>query len=146
MRAVGLQFSPSQNRGENGTDTNGTEVTSEESFTPCFHVRYNRFQQKHDWYTTEEDDQYCNHHQAPGYETEVGVVEVLPWDDGPKVNEVCQVEEQINDVGDVRLLRLLREPTIVTESDTAGESNQQVIHTQETSSSGTEDGQHKVEH
>src|SRR5699024_8465965 len=72
------------------------------------------------------------------------VVVLLPGDDCAKVDKVGQVEKQVDDVGDVGLLRLLAEPAVVGEADAGGETDKQVVQAENAARAGAEESDDEV--
>ena len=124
---IGFQFSSGKNRCKDRADTDGTEMTSKERLPPSFDVWYEGFQRQYNRYAAEEDDKDGDDHKLPGCKANRRIVVLLPGNDRAKVDKVCQIEKQINDVGDMRFFRLLREPSIITETHTGSEADKQII-------------------
>src|SRR5689334_22241531 len=93
-----FEFGSCQDGDEDGTDTNGTKVACEKRLSPGLYVWYERLECHHDGNASEENDKYRQDHQSPHRQGQLRAVELLPWNDGAKVDEVGQVDEKINDV------------------------------------------------
>ena len=140
-----LEFSARKNRNENGAHSYGSEMTCEKGLSPRFYVGYDRLQCHHDWNPSEEDDEDGEYRKPPCAQPKLDVVEHLPWDDGPKVNEVGQVDQQVDDIGNVRLLCLLGEPSVIGEANTAGKADEKIIDSKNAARSRAEQGENEVE-
>lgn len=121
--SIGFEFSSGQDGDKDATDTNRAKVACKQGFSPRLDVRDRGFEQKHDRDAAKQQNEDSQNDQSPGIEADDGRVELGPWDDGAKVDEKGQVDEQIDDVGDVRFFSLFCEPAIVTETHTTGEAH-----------------------
>jgi hypothetical protein len=108
-----LEFGSSKNSDEDGTNSDWAKVASEKSFSPGFDVRYDGLQDHHDGNAPEENDKDCQDDKPPRAQWQFRAVKLTPRNDGAEVDKVCQVDEQINNVGYVRLLSLLSKPAVV---------------------------------
>ncbi|KAI6776688.1 hypothetical protein HG530_000633 [Fusarium avenaceum] len=140
-----LEFSPCQNGHENGADTYGSEMASEQGLAPCFDVRYKWFQGKHDRNSAEEEDKNGYDHKSPSLHAKDIVVELLPWDDRSKVDEISQVKQKIDNVGHVRLFSLFAKPTIVGETDSGSETDEQIVQAKDTTRASAPERNNEVE-
>src|SRR6478735_3353518 len=93
-RLAMLQFSSCQDRNEDRAHADWAEMTSEQCFTPCFDVRYKRFEGQHDRNPAEEQDKNGDDHKTPSHHAKSTIVELRPRDDGSKVNEISQVKQK----------------------------------------------------
>ncbi len=120
-------------------------MTRKEGFPPRLHIGNQRFEDQHDRDAPEEDDQDRDDHQSPRGQADLGRVELAPRDDGAEVDKICQIEQQIDDIGHVRFFRLVRKPSIVAEPHAGGKADEQIIHPQERPASRAEERQHEIE-
>ena len=97
-------------------------MSSEERLAPCLDVGNKRFQRKHDWNATEEKNQEREHNESPDVKAEESGVELLTGNNGAEIDEESQVDQQVDNVGHVRFFRFLREPSVVTEAYSGGET------------------------
>ena len=73
-------------------------------------------------------------------------IELVPGDDGAKVDEVGQVDQKIYNVGNMRLFRLLREPSVVGKAHSSSKADQQVVRAKHAARPGAEESKDEVEH
>src|SRR6266566_630194 len=105
-RVLGFQLAPGKHGYKDGTDADGPEMSGKQGLAPGLDIWYRWFQRHHDWDPPKEDDEDRDDGESPGRQSNDRLVEHLPRYDGAEVDEVGQVEKQVDDVGNVRLLCL----------------------------------------
>lgn len=139
-----LQLSPRENGDEDGADAYWAEMACKEGLAPVFDVWYERLEQHHDGDAAEQDDKDGDDDEAPDLHAQEAVVVLLPRDNGAKVNKVCQVEKQVDNVGNVRLLRLFAKPAVVREADSGSKAHEEIVYAEDTTRTGAEEREGKV--
>lgn len=147
--AAAFQRRPGFHGEEEGANAHGTKVAGEESLVPGFEVGDAALGQQDDGNTTHDEDAHGQGDQKPGREaSRCGGrlhTELVPRDDGAKVDEEEAVEQQVNDVRESRLGELTTEPPIVVEPTAGGKGHEKVIGAQGTRDARDEDGHEQVE-
>ncbi|KAI3492093.1 hypothetical protein L1887_43382 [Cichorium endivia] len=112
---------------DDGANAHGTKVAAEDGLAEGLDVWDELPESKDD------GDALCEEHadgeddEAPDGEADGAVDKIVPGDEGANVDEGGDVEEQIDDVGEVGVLGLLCEPTIPGEGGAARKRGEQVV-------------------
>lgn len=141
-RATGLHPRAGLNGQEQRTHTHGTEVAREERFLVVADIGDPAVEGEDGGDTAQEEDEGEGREQFPRAEL---MREALPGDDGAKVDEHGGVEEQVEHVGELDLLRLGGEPAVPGEGGAGAEADEKVVRSQRTADADAEDGQEEVE-
>lgn len=117
---------------EDGSDTHGREMAREDGFSKGLDIWDPAPESKDDRKAAEQNDCDCENKETPYVDVAASAVcEFPPWHDGADVDESGNVEEQIDDVGEVRVFRLASKPSVPSKCRSAGKGCEQVITAQE---------------
>lgn len=109
------------------TDTNRSKVADEESLPKGVDVGNPLVDGQNDRKSTQDEDADHEHNQPPDAECQVRVGKFGEGEDRANVDKGCDVEEQVDDVGEVRLFGLLVEETVPGKGRSASKGREQVV-------------------
>jgi hypothetical protein len=113
------------------TNADRTKVADEAGLAEGVDVGDPLVEGEDDGQPAEDKDGDDEDNEPPDAERQVGIVELVERDDGADVDEGGHVEEQIDDVTEVRLLRLPVEETVPGKGRAAGKGGEQVVRTEQ---------------
>lgn len=111
---------------EHGAHAHGTKVACEDGLAPGPDLGHEALERDHEGQAAEQQDQDGDGQKTPGAQLAKADV-LVPGDDGAKVYKHGRVEQQVNDAGQLHLVRLFMEPAVPAECGACSKGDEKVV-------------------